>query len=252
MFEPNTIVVGDRLEIMSQMPDNSVAISITSPPYNLGPSPKHPKGKYRGSFADKLTPDDYANFIWDSIDELLRVTERYVFFNIQALGSNRQFVWDLIDVYRPNLKEIFIWAKTNPPCAGLPTMQGVSANGYEYIFCLTNNPKYDVNKRTFEVYNFSGADYVKNILIYPVNSQNKYSDVHNAVFPLWLPAFFIKNFSFEGDLIFDPFVGVGTTALEALKQNRQYYGCDLSDQYVQISLQRLEVERNQLDLFKGE
>jgi len=246
-FQENTVDVGDALEIMAKMPDASVDISITSPPYNTKGGSKGVStvpDRYYGQFDDDLTPENYRDFIFKSLDLLLGVTRHYVFFNIQNTSGNSCIGWDIIEDYRKYIKETFIWAKTNP---NPQIAEGVLANGYEFIFCMAG--VFSDNSRVFRRRNFERRDHIKNVFIESVNSRNPYSHIHSATFPPWLPGRLIKWFSLENDLIFDPFIGCGETAIQAIKQKRRYYGCDISPKYIAITNQRIKNVMSQLNLF---
>jgi len=66
---------------------------------------------------------------------------------------------------------------------------------------------------------------------------------HNAPFPEELPYRCIKLHSWEDDLIFDPFIGSGTTAVVADRLGRKFFGCDINPEYVEMALERLEKDR---------
>lgn len=246
-FQENTVDVGDALEIMAGMPECSVDISITSPPYNTKGGSKGTVAvpdRYYGQFDDSLSHEDYRNFIFSAIDSLLRITKYYVFFNVQNTSGNGCIGWDIVENYRRYIKETIIWAKLNP---NLQVAEGVTANGYEFIFCMAG--MLSNNSRVFERRNFKRKDYIKNVFIEPVNSQNPYSDIHSATFPPWLPGRLIKWFSLENDIVFDPFVGCGETVIQAIKQKRRYYACDISPLFVATTNQRIKNVTSQINLF---
>jgi len=81
--------------------------------------------------------------------------------------------------------------------------------------------------------------YPANVLHMPTEC---YNQSHSAAFPLALPEWFIRLFSDEGDLVLDPFVGSGTTAVAALQQGRHYIGIDLLPENCQLARGRLEAE----------
>ncbi|HOR41380.1 MAG TPA: site-specific DNA-methyltransferase, partial [Paludibacteraceae bacterium] len=74
----------------------------------------------------------------------------------------------------------------------------------------------------------------------------KITDTHSAVFPEELVKTIIENFSNEGDLIYDPFMGTGTTAIVAKKLNRNYLGSELTEKYFKTIQERLCVANNEL------
>jgi DNA modification methylase len=227
------------------MSDNFVDVVITSPPYNLGNriNGGFKKKKY-DKYKDDISKEDYfkQTKIW--IDELLRVTKYHVFWNVQEVTGNKGLVKFLLNEYSDKLKETFIWAKQNPPSSIVDTM---CSSGYEYIFCFSHD---DPESRKFNYCDFSNkkGDYAKNVLIKPVNSGNE-NGGHSFAFGEWLPSYFIKYFSKEGDLIYDPFMGSGTTAKMAHIYKRNWIGSELSQEYVDLANKRLKPYLDQQTLF---
>tara|TARA_R100001440_G_scaffold19223_4_gene32510 strand:- start:125 stop:871 length:747 start_codon:yes stop_codon:yes gene_type:complete len=245
----NKIYNEDCLKTMSKMPDNYIDVSITSPPYNIGQGRKNGQSKKilkYDSYNDNLKKIDYFNKTKVWIDELYRVTKHHIFYNIQEIKGNRGIINFLYQEYNDKIKEVFIWAKRNPPSN--INDKGVS-RGYEFIFCISKD-RPDVS--VFSHCNFSNynGDYVKNILIKSVNTDQE-TKQHNFAFPLWLPRYFINYFSKNNDLIYDPFMGVGTTACASLDLDRNFIGSEISEQYTKIGNKRLLKYKNQMQLFKN-
>ena len=244
-LELNKIYCESNLETMSRMPDNFVDIVVTSPPYNLGDRINGGfKKKNYDKYNDKINKQDYFKQTKVWIDELLRVTKYHIFWNIQEVTGNKGIVKFLLNEYGDKIKETFIWAKRNPPSSIVDTM---CSSGYEYIFCISkDNPE----SRKFNYCDFSNknGDYAKNILIHPVNS-GKDNGGHSFAFAEWLPSYFIKYFSKEGDLVYDAFMGTGTTAVAAHRYNRKFIGSEISSEYLDIANKRLEPHLKQTKLF---
>ena len=89
---------------------------------------------------------------------------------------------------------------------------------------------------------------VKNCIIKPVNS-GKDNGGHGYAFGEWLPKYFINYFSKPGDLIYDCFMGSGTTAVAAHQLDRDFIGSEISKKYVDIANKRLQPILNQTKLF---
>ena len=232
-MEINKITNADCIDFMKSMPDDFVDISITSPPYNMGNRVKDWLQTYKVNNDDCMNKDEYFKWISDVIKEIQRVTKYHIFFNIQEVQGNKGIIAHIFKEFESSIKEVFIWAKTNPPSHIIPTQ---CSNGYEYIFCISkDNPE----KKMFSYCNFDNhkGDWIKNILIEGVN---RTKNGHNYEFPKWLPRYFIKNFSKEGSLIFDCFMGSGTTAVASKELNRKYIGCDICQDYVDIANKRLQ------------
>lgn len=233
LITPNTIVCGDCLSNMVELPDDSVDITITSPPYNL--TTRIGEGNLYDEYSDNLSEKEYQTFLYAVIDELLRINKYYVFFNIQPLSSNKLTVYNIFSKYKDYIKDVVIWAKTNSPPA---SEEGVLSHQFEFIFALS---KYDRSGRKFNrsfFDNRNGGKNISNCIIMPMNKDNDCNE-HKATFALWLPEFFILNFSKVDDLIFDPFMGTGTTAVVAKNNKRRYFGYELSSNYCDYANKRL-------------
>jgi site-specific DNA-methyltransferase (adenine-specific) len=245
-LEINKIYNESNLDTMSKMSDDFVDVIITSPPYNIG------KSRINGGFNkknydkynDNLSLEDYfkSTKIW--IDEMLRVTKYHIFYNIQEVSGNRGIISYIMNEYKDNIKEVFIWAKQNPPSSIVETM---CSSGYEYIFCISKDTP---ESRKFNYCNFNNrnGDYMKNIIIKPVNS-GKENAGHSFAFGDWLPNHFINYFSKENDLIYDPFMGTGTTAKSAIIYKRNWIGSEISKDYIEIAEKRLKPYKTQLTMF---
>ena len=235
------------MKTMSKMPDNFIDVIITSPPYNIGNGRKNGQRKKSISYDnynDNLTKDDYFKQTGIWLDQMLRITKYHIFYNIQEIKGNKGIIKYLYQNYSKYLKDVFIWAKTNPPSC--INDKGIS-KGYEYIFCFSkDNP----DKSVFEYCNFSNynGDYIRNIIIKPVN-KDKENQGHSFAFGDWLPKHFINYFSKKNDLIYDPFMGTGTTAKASILLDRNYIGSELSKKYCDIAEKRLSIYKNQTRLF---
>lgn len=248
-LEINKIYCESNLETMARMPDNFVDIVVTSPPYNIG------KNRINGDFntdisykeyKDNLSKDQYFQQSKQWIDELLRVAKYHVFWNIQEVTGNKGIIAFLMNEYKDTIKEVFIWAKSNTPPSIVDTMCG---SGYEYIFCFSNDKP---ETRKFNYCNFSnrsgGINICHNVIIKPVNN-GKENGGHSFAFGDWLPRYFINYFSKEGDLIYDPFMGTGTTAKAAHLLKRNWIGSEITQDYVDLANKRLKPYLDQTTLF---
>ena len=207
----NEIFNENNLDTMSRMGDNSVDITFTSPPYN-----RKRNDKYK-FYDDRVV--DYYQFLKTSIEESIRVTKGNVFFNIQKNYYNKQDVFRIIGDFHKEICEIFIWEKSNPmPASGFNI-----TNAYEFIIVFGKSVK-------------SNKTYTKNHLTTSVAKMDK---DHKAIMHYDTAEFFIKNFTQENDIIFDPFLGFGTTAIVALKNNRNYCGCEISKEYFEEAQKRI-------------
>lgn len=220
---------GDCLEVLPLLEDGSVDLVITSPPYNLGSKPIH-KNSY-DVYKDNIEKDAYFLFVDKVINLLHKKTNYHIFFNIQEVHGNDGIIRNIYLHHYEKMKCVILWAKTNPPSHICDTHL---SNGFEYIFCFSKEGR----GGKFNHCNFSNrnGDCAKNVLINPVNSDNV---GHSFAFPCWLPKHFIRYFSCDGDLILDPFLGSGTTAVACEQLQRRWIGIEISPEYCEIAKKRL-------------
>ena len=200
---------GDCLEVMQDMPDNSVDYVLTSPPYN-----RKRNDKYK-LYNDQIT--DYFTFNKEVINQLLRISKKHIFYNIQTNFYNRDTVYKLIGFFNKDIKEIIIWEKSNP----MPAAGNSITNAVEYFIVL--------GKKSLK----SNTTYTKNIIKSSVNS--RMPKIHKAVMKQEIADYFIETFTKEKDIILDPFMGVGTTGISCVSMNRDFIGIELIKEYYELS-----------------
>jgi site-specific DNA-methyltransferase (adenine-specific)/site-specific DNA-methyltransferase (cytosine-N4-specific) len=267
MFDPNltTIINSDSLSEMRKMPDNSVDLIITSPPYA-----DQRKNTYGG-----VTVDQYVAWFLPFTKEMLRILKPSGTFilNIKekVVGGERStYVIELILEMKKQgwlWTEEFIWHKKNCHPGKWPNR---FRDAWERLLQFNKTKKFTMNQDAVKVpigdwaktrlKNLSekdksrdnssvGSGFGKNIsnwvgkeTVYPSNvlhlateSGNKN---HSAAFPTSIPGWFIKLFTNENDLVLDPFLGSGTTCLVAQELNRKSIGIELLPEYFEVAKAR--------------
>lgn len=213
---------------MKELSDKSVDVVFTSPPYNRIRNDKY------DHYNDNLT--NYYNLLTSFTDEALRITNDKVIVNIQQNHFNKNEVFKYFGRYANNIAGIVIWAKTNPqPSRNYHEEDNTRSitNAYEYFIVLTKDGK------KFRCY---GDENTLNYISTPVNSEH--INNHHAIMRKDVCKWFIEKFTKEGDIILDPFLGTGTTAICAVEMNRHYIGFEISDEYYSISKNRIEEVKN--------
>jgi site-specific DNA-methyltransferase (adenine-specific) len=210
----NKIYNLDCFEGFKMLDDKSVDHVFTSPPYN------RLRGDKYSHYNDNIK--DYFGFLCNTIDECLRVSKGFVFFNIMKNYYNKEEVFKLIGHYHKEIVDIHIWQKSNP----LPASGKSVTNAYEFFIILGDSSLK------------SNTTYTKNIITTAVNS--KMPKDHKAVMNQDVSDWFIDKFTTEGDLILDPFMGYGTTAMTCIKMNRDYIGFELQKEYVELAENRIK------------
>jgi len=199
------LINADCLEYMQSMQDKSIDFVLTSPPYNRKRNDKY-------ELYDDLI-DDYYSFNVQVLNELIRLTKNYIFYNLQINFYNKQDVYKLIGKFNKNIKEIIIWEKSNP----LPSSGNAITNAVEYFIVLGDKPLK------------SSTTYTKNIIKSSVNSSMP--KFHKAVMKQEIADLIIEKFAFNSNNIFDPFMGLGTTGIAAVKNNKDFIGIELIKEY---------------------
>lgn len=251
----NRIICGDSEIVLNDIPDNSIDIIITSPPYNFGLEYKGDENRdaiYWHDYFDKL------NRIWKECCRILKPGGR-ICVNIQPLFSDYMPTHHVISKQLLDLgllwKAEIIWEKRNYNCKYTawgswrsPSMPYLKYT-WEYIevFCKETHKKVGDPAKI----DISGEEFKKWVYakweIAPVSNMKRYN--HPAMFPEELVERLLKLFSYQEDIVLDPFNGVGTTTLVADKLRRKYIGIDINEDYCKTAEERLKNETNQQVLF---
>lgn len=213
---------GDCLEIMKDMSDKSVDISFTSPPYNRRKNDKY-------EFYDDSIKN-YFDFLCNFTDELLRLTKKYIFINIQKTYYNKEDVFNFIGKYSKQIKEIVIWGKTNP----MPSSGKSITNSYEFFIVLGDESLK------------SNFTYTKNLIMTSVNAN--VTKEHKAVMKQEVSDWFIENFTSKDDVVLDCFMGLGTTGKSCVKYSRGFIGIEINESYFNIAKDRIENTKNNTNI----
>lgn len=238
----------DCLITMSRMPDGFVDKILTSPPYNIGSrvSCGVNNAIYIGDedlyqdYDDEQTDEYYEEWLNVFIDQCIRVTKDHVFMNIQMLSKNKEAVLRLMGKYHKNIKDIIIWNKSIAP----PHIQAGCMNcAFEFIFIFSNQKPW---QKKFDDGNFQGT--FRNVIEGVNASQNEYKHLNKATFPLYLPRTILNMFGKKNELIYDPCMGTGTTAIAAVVEDRRWIGSELDKDQIDVALMRIQRECNKLKL----
>ena len=247
-MELNIIYNEDCLETMKAIPNNFIDLTVTSPPYDSlrvynGYSFNFPQ--VAKSLYEITKPGGVL--VWIVGDETIKGSETGTSFR-QALGLKEAGF---------NLHDTMIWRKTNP-MPKVKTKRYFDVFEFMFVFSKgqpkTFNPLMQPNKRAGELYDYTAklktTGKVRQKKTFNIN-QEKYRDNiweiavsrnetdHPAVFPEKLVSDHILSWSNEGDIVYDPFMGSGTTAIVAKKLNRNYIGSEISTEYCILAKSRL-------------
>lgn len=238
---------GNCLELMKELPDNSIDLVITSPPYD-DLRCYNSKIDLKSIISELFrTLKDGGVVVWNVNDRIkngsktLSSFKQAIMFNEMGFNVNDVMIWrktnPMPQVRQPRYNQcfeyMFVFSKGKPKTFN-PIMVDCKSSGQMYkSTCkkITNN-----KERKYKEFKINNQKIADNVFEFAV-SQNKTN--HPAVFPLQLPMMNIKTWSNEGDVVLDCFLGSGTTAIACKKTQRHYIGFELEKEYCDIAQKRL-------------
>lgn len=243
------IICGDSVDILSEIPDESVDCIVTSPPYWKG-------------FAYEAYFNSYAQYLdWCRLwlKECKRVLKPNGTFYLNVINDSEITIraFEIMEIATRELMyklhDSIIWYRYNQQPANTDRQL---TNQCEYIFMLRHSSDgIQLNKK--EVYNRHPEVFktknVGNVWEIPFNSnkpsKNEFgrketkSKWGHSGFPVTLPELCILLSTNENDIVLDPFMGSGTTAIACINNNRHYIGIDKSKDYVTLAEKRIQEEK---------
>ena len=228
-------------ESMDEVPDNSVHLMITSPPYNVGKE-----------YDDDLTLDEYLELLTSVFRESYNklVTGGRACINIANIGRkpyiplHAMVIEIMLDLGFLMRGEI-IWDKSTSAGGSCAWGSWMSASNpvlrdyHEYILVFSKE-SYSKNKSQEKRDTITHDDFIQltqSIWTFPAVNAKKIG--HPAPFPIELPNRLINLYSYENDVVLDPFCGSGTTAIAAIQNNRNYIGYDIKEEYIDLAKKRI-------------
>lgn len=237
-------------ETMSELPDNSVHLMITSPPYNV-----------TKEYDNNLNLEEYLALLKNVWKETYRVLVPggRACINVANLGRkpyiplHSYIIKDMLELGFYMRGEI-IWNKASSASPSTAWGSWLSAANpvlrdiHEYILVFSKNTFTHSRKgKESTITKEEFLEWTKSVWTFPAVSAKSIG--HPAPFPEELPHRLIKLYSFKDDVILDPFLGSGTTSLSALKNNRNYVGYDTNEKYIELADRRISEYKNQTKLF---
>src|SRR3989304_3520649 len=243
-------------EKMEEVPDSSVHLMVTSPPYNVGKE-----------YDENLSLKEYRIFlkgVWSEVKRVL-VPGGRACINIANLGRKpyiplHAFIVEDMLALGFLMRGEIIWNKASSGSpstawgswcsAKNPTLRDI----HEYILVFSKatfsrgsvDRKSTISKEEF-------LEFTKSVWTFPAEPATKIG--HPAPFPVELPYRLIQLFTFEGEVVLDPFIGSGQTAIASIKTKRHYVGYDVNKEYVKLAERRIKgflLEFNTPKLFELE
>jgi site-specific DNA-methyltransferase (adenine-specific) len=233
---------------MPELPDRSVHLMVTSPPYNVGKV-----------YDEDLTLNDYSGLLYRVLQETFRVlvTGGRACVNIANLGRKPYIPLHSIIIEQASRAGFFmrgeiIWDKGAG--AGASTAWGswmspanpTLRDTHEYILVFQKPPfgrkRPEDGESTISREEF--LEFTKSVWEFGPESAKRAG--HPAPFPVELPYRLIQLYTYAGEVVLDPFMGSGATALAAIKSNRTFVGYEISQEYISIAEKRIAASREGL------
>ncbi len=229
-------------EEMKELPDNSVHLMVTSPPYNVGKE-----------YDEDLTLEEYLAFlrrVWSEVYRVL-VPGGRACVNVANLGRkpyipmNGLIAREMIDLGFLMRGEI-IWDKASSAStstawgswqsASNPTLR--DTHEYVLVFSKGTFKRERIEGRESTITKEEFLEFTKSVWDFFSESAKKVG--HPAPFPVELPYRLIQLYTYSDEVVLDPFMGSGQTALAALKSGRRYVGYELNEEYIALAKNRIE------------
>jgi DNA modification methylase len=265
----NKIIYGDCEQVLKAIPDNSIDLIFTSPPY----------ADQRSATYGGIKPDKYVAWFIPKAKEFIRILkpEGSFVLNIKERvvdGERHTYVIDLILEMRRigwRWTEEYMWHKKNSHPGKWPNrfrdnwerllhftkkknfkmyqeevMVPVGDWAQSRLKKLSETDKKRDNSKVGSGFGKNISNWVGRDMVFPSNvlhmATECYNQQHSAVFPVALPEWFIKLFTQPGDMILDPFNGSGTTCVAASHLERNYLGIDVNQAYCELAVNRIQDE----------
>lgn len=226
---------GDCLELLKQIPDGSIDLIITDPPYEIvaggaGGAFGADKRDYHKQYAEldavtaRKSGIKCSGFDFAVLDEFCRIMKRV---NIYVWCSKLQ-VRKLLDYFedRGCVTDILTWHKTNPT----PTCNNTYLSDTEYLIFA--------RQKGVKLYGSYATK--KKFYVSPTNKADKAKYNHPTIKPLDIIRNLVINSSAEGEIVLDPFMGSGTTGEACVNTGRRFIGMELDKGYFDVAVKRIE------------
>ena len=240
----NTIIASS-CENMKDIPNNSLHLMITSPPYNVSKE-----------YDNDLSLNEYLSLLKNCFTETYRVLVDggRACINIANIGRKpyiplSDYVSKIMIEIGFNMRGEIIWNKSAG--AGISTAWGsfqsasnpILRDVHEYILIFSKGNykrERDKNEKEFRHDNITKKEFIEwTKSVWTMNTESAKRIGHPAPFPEELPNRLIKLFSFTNDIVIDPFMGSGTTAIAAIKNNRNFVGYEINKEYINLANNRI-------------
>lgn len=244
------IQCGDCLQLMKKLPNDSIDLTITSPPYDNLRTYKGYSWNFEGIAKElfRITKNGGV-VVWVVNDGTINGSEsgtsfrQALYFMEIGFKLHDTMIWkkDTLSFpdktrYGQNFEYMFVFSRGKPK-----TVNKIKDRKNKYAGTKIHGTSRNVDGSTFRKANHNKnivSEYGERFNVWEIPSEKKNKYGHPAVFPEQIANDHILSWSNAGDIILDPFVGSGTTAKMAILNHRHYIGFDISKEYVDIARER--------------
>lgn len=227
MIELNKVYLGDSYELIKNIPDKSIDLIVTDPPYDF--MTKHKSDNYSGAGAfgkmGRSYHSEVENIIsgidYKILDDFVRVMKKVNIY----IWCNKEQLRDYLNYFKDYNFELITWHKTNP----IPTVSNKYLSDTEYLLFFREE-----GVKLYGDYHTKKKHYLTE-----TNKSDKGLYDHPTIKPLEIIKNTIINSSNPGDIVLDTFLGSGTTAVACKELGRNYIGFEINEEYYKIAVDRL-------------
>ena len=260
MIELNKIYNEDCLDTMAKMDKNSVNAILTSPPYNTsrsGSSLSNACANIRyDNYNDSKTDEEYIKWtieIFNSYEKVLK-KNGVIIYNLSYSSENTHLMWLVIAEIMKNTDFIvadnIIWKKSSTSPNSCSSNKLTRIVEYIFIFCRKKEIKtFQCNKEVSSLRKTGQPSYKNYFNFIKAKNNDGANKIHKATFSSELVRKLIKLYVKKGELIYDSFMGTGTTAVGCVIEGVNFIGSEISERYVDDSNKRLVPYLQQTRLF---
>lgn len=254
MIQLNTIYNEDCLVTMSKMDNESIDVILTSPPYNI----IRPSSTDRGYdlYKDGMSNAEYSDWcveIFNNFDRILK-KDGCILWNMSYGCENTECmsltVADLIRKTNFTIADIIVWKKSSATPNNVSKNKLTRIVEFVYVFCRRDEfMTFNTNKKVLRK-SSNGQDIYENVFNFIQAPNNDCStELNKATFSTKFVRSLLQMYAMPSSVVYDPFMGTGTTAIGALAENLSFVGSELSDKQTEYARKRIRQETMQLTLF---
>jgi len=243
IFNEDCLVTMDREELQ-----NKVDLIITSPPYNTSRvSATDPYGSRYDEYSDKMTDDEYIDWtikIFEGFDKVLK-KDGCILYNISYSSENTHLIWLVVaDIIRRTnfiTSDCIVWKKNHTIPNNRSKNKFTRIIEYVFVFARKSELKtFHTNKKIKSYIERTGQANYENVYNFIEAKNNDGSNkLNKATFSTDLVLKLLDLFGKEGGMLYDPFMGVGTSANGAIEFGMDYIGSEISEKQVEYSEEKL-------------